>query len=99
MVNINVIKIITLARVGGGYSTLFVYVCVFVCVLPQNWCLHSIISISKQAAAPRPGNLRQTMVLYKTGRFFHASTAHIACKFENKKTNHTDITRKMFESS
>ena len=56
-------KIITLARVGGEYSTL----CVCVCVLPQNCCLNSIITKSKQVAALKLGNLRQTVALYKTG--------------------------------
>ena len=74
--NITII-IITLARVGGGYSTLFVCVCVcvFVCVLPQNCCKIQIISNSKQATAHKLGNLRQTVVLYKTGKFLLANTA------------------------
>ena len=42
---------------GGGYSTWFVCVC----VLPQNCCLNSIISKSKQAASHKLGNLRQTV--------------------------------------
>ena len=53
--------LVTLARMGGGYSTLFV------CVLPQNCCLNSIITKSKQVAALKLGNLRQTVALYKTG--------------------------------
>ena len=61
-------------------------------VLLQNWCLNSIIS-SKQAAALKLDNLRQTMVLYKTGKLFQAS---MAVKFENKKTN---CTEKTFELS
>ena len=51
--------------------------CVCVCVLPQNCCLSSIISKSKQAASHKLGNLRQTMVLYKTGEFLQASVALI----------------------
>ena len=53
----------------------------FVCV-----CLNSIISISKQHAALKVGDLRQTVVLYKIGKFFQVSMAHTVCKFENKKT-------------
>ena len=64
---ITVEPFITLARVGGGYSTLFVFVCVCVCVLPQNCCLNSIITKSKQVAALKLDNLRQTVALYKTG--------------------------------
>ena len=41
------------------------FVCV--CVLPQNCCLNSIITKSKQVAALKLGNLRQTVALYKTG--------------------------------
>ena len=62
---------ITLARVGGGNSTLCV-------VLPQNCCLSSIILKSKQGASHKLGNLRQTVVLYKTGKFLQASVAQIA---------------------
>ena len=53
--------------VGGGYSSLFVCVCVCVSVLPQNCCLNSIITKSKQVAALKLGNLRQTVALYKIG--------------------------------
>ena len=49
-----------------------------VCVLPQNCCLSSIISKSKQAASHKLGNLRQTVVLYKTGKLLQASMAQIA---------------------
>ena len=68
---------ITLARMGRGCSTLCVCVCVCVCacVLPQNCCLSSIISKSKQAASHKLGNLRQKVVLYKTGKFLQASMA------------------------
>ena len=59
-----------------------VCVCVCVCVLPQNCCLNSI---SKQAAALNVGNLRQTVVLYKIGKFFQASMACTGYKFETKK--------------
>ena len=52
------------------------FVCV--CVLPQNCCLSSIISKSKQAASHKFGNLRQTVVLYKIGKFLQASVAQIA---------------------
>ena len=62
------------------------------CVLPQNCCLNLIISKSKQAACLKLGNLRQKVVLYKTGKFFQVSMAHMVCKLENKKTNHTDFT-------
>ena len=64
---------------GGGYSTLCV------CVLPQNCCLNSIITKSKQVAALKLGNLRQTAALYKTGKFLQASVAQVAFKFGNKK--------------
>ena len=56
-----------------------------VCVLPQNWCLNSIISKSKEATALRLGNHIQNMVLYKTGKFLLAKAAQIASKFGNKK--------------
>ena len=52
--------------------------CVCVCVLPQNCCLSSIISKSKQAASHKLGNLRQIVVLYKTGKFLQASVVQIA---------------------
>ena len=71
--------IITLARVGGGYSTLCV------CALPQNCCLSLIISKSKQVAGLELGILREKVVLYKTGKLLQASVAPIACKFEIKK--------------
>ena len=75
-------------------------VCLFVCLcVTTKCCLNSIISTSKQATALKLGNLGQTVVLYKTGKFFQANMAHIACKCENKKTNRTDFTRKTFESS
>ena len=45
--------IITLARMGGGYSSLFVCVC----VLPQNWCLSSK---SKEATT------LNMVIIYKT---------------------------------
>ena len=51
--------------VGGGYSSLSVCVCVS--VLPQNCCLNSIITKSKQVAVLKLGNLRQTVALYKIG--------------------------------
>ena len=67
---------------GGGYSTLCACacacVCVCVCVLPQNCNLTSIISKSKQAASHKFGNLRQKVVLYKTGKLLQASVAQIA---------------------
>ena len=56
--------LVTLARVGGGYSTLFVCVFVCVCVLTPNLCLNSFISKSKQATSHKLGNLRQKVVLY-----------------------------------
>ena len=72
-----------LARVGGGYSSLFVCVCV--CVLPQNWCLNSIISKSKEATVLKHGNHIQTVVLYKTEKFFLVKATQIASKLGNKK--------------
>ena len=74
-------------------------VCVYVCVLPQNCCLNSIISKSKQAAAPKLDSLIQKVALYKVGKLFQAKAARVASKFENKKTNRTDLTRKAFESN
>ena len=61
----------------------------------QYWCVcyHKLLlsSISKQAAALKPSNLRHTMVLYEIGKFFQGSMACAVCEFENKKTNCTDI--------
>ena len=82
--------IITLARVGGGYSSQFVCVCV--CVLPQNWCLNSIISKSKEATVLKHGNHIQSVVLYKAEKFFLVKATQIASKLGNKKTNRTDLT-------
>ena len=65
-------------------------------MLPQNCCLNSI---SKQAAALKPDNLRETVVLYKIAKFFQASMARTACKFERKKTNCTDITRHLNQAN
>ena len=62
-----------------------VCVCVCVCVLPQNCCLSSIISKSKQAAAPKHASLIQKVALYKVGKLFQAKAARVASKFENKK--------------
>ena len=63
--------------------------CVCVCVLPQNWCLNSIISKSEEATVLKHDNHIQSVVLYKTEKFFLVKA----------KTNHTDLTRKAFESS
>ena len=86
---------------GGGYSSQFVCVCVCVCVcvLPQNWCLNSIISKSQEATVLKHGNHIQSVVLYKTEKFFLVKATQIASKLGNKKTNRTDLTRKAFESS
>ena len=54
-------------RPRGRRVQYFVCVCVCLCVLPQNCCLNSIITKSKQVAALKLGNLRQTVALYKTG--------------------------------
>ena len=56
-----------------------------VCVLTPNLFLKSFISKSKQATNLKPGNLRQKVVLYKTGKFLQISVAQIAFNFENKK--------------
>ena len=45
------------------------FVCVYIRVLPQNCCSSSIISKSKQATSHKLGNLRQTVVIYKTGKY------------------------------
>ena len=66
------LSVITLAQVGRAYSTLCVCVCV--CVLPQNCCSSSIIPKSKQAASHKLGNLKQTVVLYKTGNSSYRQT-------------------------
>ena len=76
-----------------------VSLCVCVCVLPQNWCLNSIISKSTEATVLKHGNHIQSVVLYKTEKFFLAKATQIASKLGNKKTNRTDLTRKAFESS
>ena len=56
-----------------------VCVCVFVCVCVHVTTKLLIISKSKQAASHKLGNLRQTVVLYKTGKFLvQASVAQIA---------------------
>ena len=71
-----------------------------VCVTINYYCcLNSIISKSKQVAALKIGNLRQTVVLYKIGKLFQASMARTACKFENNCTDTFCIEQKMFESS
>ena len=61
------------------------FVCLSVCLLTPNLCLNSFFLKSKQAASLRLGNLRQKVVLYKTGKFLQASVAQTAFKFENKK--------------
>ena len=66
---------------GGGYSSQFVCVC----VLPQNWCLNSIISKSKETTVLKHGNHIQSVVLYKTEKFFLAKATQIASKLGNKK--------------
>ena len=63
-------RFITLAHVAEC-----IVLCVFVCVLPQNCCSNSIISKFKQATSHKLGNLRQTVVLYKTGKFLQANVA------------------------
>ena len=73
------ICLITVAHVGGGYSTLSI------CLLTPNLCLNSFFLKSKQAASLKLGNLKQKVVLYKTGKFLQASVAETAFKFENKK--------------
>ena len=83
---------------GGGYSSQFVCVCVCVCVTTKL-VFNSIISKSKEATVLKHGNHIQSVVLYKTEKFFLAKAAQIASKLGNKKTNHTDLTRKAFESS
>ena len=40
---------------------------------------------SKQAISHKLGNLRQKVVLYKTGKFLQASVARVAFKFGKKK--------------
>ena len=42
--------------------------CIVSMVLPQNCCLNSIITKSKQVAALKLGNLRQTVALYLQDR-------------------------------
>ena len=74
-------------------------VCVSVCVLPQNCHLNLIISKSKQGTAFKLDYLRQKVDLYKISKLFQVSAARVANKFENKKTNRTDLTRKTSESS
>ena len=64
------LRIIILAHMGGGYSTL--------CVCYHKMAVNSIISKSKQASAHKLCNLRQTVVLYKTGKFLQANTAYMA---------------------
>ena len=70
---------------GIGYSSLSVCVC----VLPQNWCLNSK---SKEATVLKHGNHIQSVVIYKTEKFFLAKATQIASKLGNKKTNRTDLT-------
>ena len=76
--------IITLARVGGGYSSQFVCVCVCVCVLPQNWCLNSIISKSEEATVLKHGNHTKHGSL-QDRKFFLVKATQIASKLGNKK--------------
>ena len=83
--------LITLARVGGGYSSL----CLCVCVLPQNWCLNSIISKSKEATVLKHENV----VLYKTEKFFLAKATQITSKLGNKKLIVQISHERLFESS
>ena len=45
----------------------------------------SIISKSEQATSHKLSNLRQKVVLYKTGKFLQVSMAQVAFKFGNKK--------------
>ena len=53
-------------------------------------CYHKIavkliISKSKQATSHKLGNLRQNVVLYKTGKLLQTSMVQVALKFGNKK--------------
>ena len=57
----------TLSRISTTLSAWAEGTVLCVCVLPQNCCLNSIITKSKQVAALKLGNLRQTVALYKTG--------------------------------
>ena len=50
-------------------------------------CVTLLFEINyKQVAILKVGTLRQTVVLYKIGKFFQATMAHTACKFVNLKT-------------
>ena len=59
--------------------------CVCVCVLPQNCCLNSIISKSKEATVLEHGNHIQSVILYKTEKLFLAKATQIASKLGNEK--------------
>ena len=68
-------------------TVLSLCVCLSVCL---SVCYHKIAVNfnylkSKQATSHKLGNLRQKVVLYKTGKFLQASVARVAFKFGNKK--------------
>ena len=71
----------------GTVLSLCVCVCLSVCL---SVCYHKIavkfnyLKI-KQATSHKLGNLRQKVVLYKTGKFLQASVVRVAFKFGNKK--------------
>ena len=57
--------------------------CTVLISLCLSVCHHKIAvnSKSKQATSHKLGNLRQKVVLYKTGKFLQASVAQVAFKF------------------
>ena len=53
--------------------------------VPQNCCLNSIISKSKEAKVLKHGNHIQSVVLYKTVKFFLVKVTQVVSKLGNKK--------------
>ena len=56
-------------------TVLCVCVCVCVCLLPQNCCKFQLSQNLNKLQVINFGNLRQKVVLYKTGKFLQASVA------------------------
>ena len=70
-------------RLRGRMVQYLVCVCVCVCVC-LSVCYHKI-AVNFNYLKIKLGNLRQKVVLYKTGKFLQASVARVVFKFGKKK--------------